>query len=67
MGPRAGLDRCGKSRPHHDLIPRPSSPWGVTILTELYRPTVEKCITSKLHTSIFDKYSDKELFKERYY
>ena len=24
--PRAGLDRCGKSRPHWDLIPRPSSP-----------------------------------------
>ena len=21
MGPRAGLDRCGKSRPHRDSIP----------------------------------------------
>jgi len=24
VGPRAGLDRCGKSRPHRDTIPRPS-------------------------------------------
>jgi hypothetical protein len=24
--PRAGLDRCGKSRPHQDSIPGPSSP-----------------------------------------
>ena len=24
MGPRAGLDRCGKSRPHQDSIPVPS-------------------------------------------
>jgi hypothetical protein len=26
MGPRAGLNRCGKSRPHRDSIPGPSSP-----------------------------------------
>jgi len=26
VGPRAGLDRCGKSHPHRDLIPIPSSP-----------------------------------------
>jgi hypothetical protein len=26
MGPRAGLDRCGKSRHHRDSIPGPSSP-----------------------------------------
>jgi hypothetical protein len=24
VGPRAGLDRCGKSRPHRDSIPGPS-------------------------------------------
>ena len=24
--PRAGLDGCGKSRPHRDLIPGPTSP-----------------------------------------
>ena len=26
VGPRASLDGCRKSRPHRDLIPRPSSP-----------------------------------------
>ena len=26
VSPRAGLDRCGKSRPHRDSIPGPSSP-----------------------------------------
>jgi hypothetical protein len=24
--PRAGLDKCGKSRPHRDSIPEPYSP-----------------------------------------
>ena len=38
MGPRAGLDRCGKSRPHRDSLPRPSSPWPVAISTELLGP-----------------------------
>jgi hypothetical protein len=35
VGPRAGLDRCGKSRPHRDSIPGPSSPEPVAIPTEL--------------------------------
>ena len=26
MGPTAGLDGCGKSRPHRDSIPGPVSP-----------------------------------------
>ena len=26
VGPRAYLDECGKSRPHRDSIPEPSSP-----------------------------------------
>ena len=38
MGPRAGLDRCGKSRPNRDSIPGPSSPERVVIPTELSRP-----------------------------
>jgi len=38
MGPRAGLDRCGKSHPHWDSIPGPSSPWPVTVPTELSWP-----------------------------
>jgi hypothetical protein len=26
LGPKAGLDGCGKSRPYRDSIPGPSSP-----------------------------------------
>jgi hypothetical protein len=37
---RAGLDRCGKSRPHWDSIPRPSSLKSVTIPTELPGPYI---------------------------
>ena len=43
LGPRAGLDGCGKSRPQRDSIPGPSSPWGVAIPTELSRPTKHTC------------------------
>ena len=35
MGPRAGLDRCEKSRPNRDSIPGPSSPKPAAIPTEL--------------------------------
>jgi len=38
VGPRVGLDRCGKSRPHRVSIPRPSSPQPVAISTELPGP-----------------------------
>ena len=31
MGPRAGLDRCGKSRPHRDSIP-----WAVQPVASRY-------------------------------
>jgi hypothetical protein len=31
VGPRAGLDECGKSHPHRDSIPAPSSPWRVAV------------------------------------
>jgi len=41
VGPRAGLDRCGKSRPHrHSRVTGPSSPQLVAIPTELSRPTI---------------------------
>jgi len=43
MGPWTGLDGCGKSRPHRDSIPEPSSPGRVAIPTELYRPMEGKC------------------------
>ena len=38
LGPRAGLDRCGISRPHRDSIPGPSSSYRVSIPTMLFRP-----------------------------
>jgi hypothetical protein len=37
-GLRAGLGRCGKSRPHWDSIPGPSSPQAVAIPTTLPGP-----------------------------
>ena len=40
VGPRAGLDRCGKSRPDRHSIPGPSNPWRVAIPTALSRPTL---------------------------
>ena len=44
MGPRAGLDMCGKSPPHHrDSVSGPSNPKRVTIPTELFRSTVDSC------------------------
>ena len=39
MGPRDGLDGCGQSRPHRDLISGPSSLSTVAIPTELSGPT----------------------------
>jgi hypothetical protein len=42
MGPRAGLDRYGKSRPHRDSIPGPSTPYPFAIPTELPGPLREK-------------------------
>ena len=41
VGPTAGLDGCGKSPPHRDLIPGPPCPQRVAIPTELRRPTLE--------------------------
>ena len=39
MGPRAGLDGCGKSHSHRDSITGPSSQHRVHIRTELSWPT----------------------------
>jgi len=41
VGPRAGLDGCGKSRPDRDSMPGQSSRWQVAIPTEL-SPTTHK-------------------------
>jgi len=39
LGPSVGMDRCGKCRPHWDLIHGPSRPYRIAIPTELTRPT----------------------------
>jgi hypothetical protein len=39
VGPTAGLDECGKSRPHWDSITGPPNPQRVATPTELFRPT----------------------------
>jgi hypothetical protein len=48
VGPRASLDRCGKSRHHLDSIPGPSSAVPVTIPTELPGPQTLDSIGVKL-------------------
>ena len=40
VGPRSGLDGCGKSRPHRDSIPGSSSPQRVAIPSTPSRPTL---------------------------
>ena len=47
MGPRAGLDRCRKSRPYRDSIPGPSNLSSVVILTELPGPHEGKYVNKK--------------------
>ena len=44
VDPRAGVKSCGKSRPHRDWIPGPSSPQRVAIPTELSRHSSQFCI-----------------------
>ena len=44
MGLRAGMDGCGKSRPHGDMTPGPSCPKGGAIPTKLSLPTDYKYI-----------------------
>jgi len=39
VGPRVSLDGCGTFHPDRGSIPGPSSPKGVTMPTELSRPT----------------------------
>ena len=39
VGPRAGLDGCGKPHLHWDSIPGPFSPYPVAILKQLSLPT----------------------------
>ena len=45
MGHRAGLDRCGKFRPHRDSIPVPTNPYLVAIPTTLPGPILHLVFT----------------------
>ena len=45
VGTSVGRDTCGKSGPHRDSIPGPSSQWRVAIPTGLSRPTSKGCGT----------------------
>jgi hypothetical protein len=47
--PRAGLDRCGKSRPHWDSIPGPSSPSRLVIPVELSRSIWNPKVNYQIH------------------
>ena len=63
MVPRAGLDRCGKSRPRRDSIPGPSSPQPVAIKTTLPGPrkgvtTAMKFDSGARRAAFFTIYSD---------
>jgi len=51
VGPRAGLDRCGKSRPHRDSTPRPSPdrPARSQSLYRLRYPAHRLCIHTWRH------------------
>jgi len=42
VGPRAGLDRCGKSLPHRDSIPERPTRSSVAIPTELPGPYIKR-------------------------
>jgi hypothetical protein len=57
VGPRAGLDECGKFRPHRDSIPGPSSPWRIAIPTALPGPQLKK-VTQPLLVSLSVKVCD---------
>ena len=51
LGPRAGMDRCGKSLSHRNSIPGPSSPYPVAIPTELPGPQYQGVADTDLSTS----------------
>jgi len=49
VGSRAGLGGCGKSRPHRDSIPGPSSRERVAIPSALSQLTNNNCSNIKLY------------------
>ena len=70
LGSRSCLDGCGKSRPHRDLIPGPSSPQRVAIPTELSRPVLLRHSFTKFETHGLGKFLERKLYtirNKRYY
>jgi hypothetical protein len=55
VGPRAGLDGCGKSRPDRDSTPGPSGPQRVAILTTLTQPAYIENIRTQSVTLVAPK------------
>ena len=55
VGPRAGLDGCGKSRLHMDSIPGTSSPQRVAIPTDLSGP---QSVQLPAHLQLWPKRSE---------
>jgi hypothetical protein len=52
VGPRAGLDRCGKSRPHRDSDPRTVKPVTSRYTDYATRPTRIKCFIFEIPTFV---------------
>ena len=65
VGPRAGLDRCGKSRPHRDLIPISSNPQSVAIPTDLSGSIVTNCNGIKSHQMGFQSWRTSNFHKNK--
>jgi hypothetical protein len=53
VGPRAGLDKCGKSRSHRDSIPGPYNPYPVAIPTELLGSQLKELNLYNTHSFLF--------------
>jgi hypothetical protein len=62
VGTKAGIDGCGKCRPHRDSIPRSSSTKAVAIPATLPRPTYHYKVTNKtnVHTNKTTKFHVKK-------
>jgi hypothetical protein len=48
VGPRTGVEECGKFRPHQNSIPGPSSKYGVALYRLSYRGPVSSALFSSL-------------------
>jgi hypothetical protein len=63
VGPRAGLDRCGKSHPHQDSIPRPFNPYTDDTIPD-HNNSILLCIiiTSKDSSTKVAQFSKKDYY-----